>query len=536
MLLSLPSLLSLHSAQESKRALEYPKMPFQLNHIPSTLRVPKLFLVLSISTVLLIPCFWHRHIEAGDLGSHVYNAWLAQLIEQGKAPGLYIVRQYDNVLFDLMLFYLAKPFGLALAEKVATSLCVLVFFWSLVALTQAASRGTVISGGVPQDARSPWFLTPCFAMLTYGYIFHMGFLNYYLSLGLGCLGLAFVWNVPKNGLIAAAILSPMILLAHPLGFLWFLGAASYRLLFLRLGDRRKPILPAGTVAICLAARFIVAHHKGYEVEWREAPIWTLTGAGQFHVFGNRYAFFILAVAAIAIFSTILACLAAPERRTFWQDRHLLVELYVISFLATVILPENLHTDPTGGWIGALATRLTLVTAIFGLAFLASLPPRVWHLLAYSIPALIFFTFLYQDTLLLNRMEDNTRRLTEQLPFGTRVTSTVFAPNDYRTIYIHIPDRACVGHCWLVSNYEPSTKQFRLRVQQGSPVVTASVDDSEDMQSGTYDVQEEDLPLKQIYQCDARDLTQICIRDLAEDEKNGRLGYHPLSNPFFSQNP
>jgi hypothetical protein len=50
------------------------------------------------------------------------------------------------------------------------------------------------------------------------------------------------------------------------------------------------------------------------------------------------------------------------------------------------------------------------------------------------------------------------------------------------------------------------------------------------------VQDEDLPLKQIYQCKASDLTQICIRDLAEDEKNGRLGYHPVTNPFFSQNP
>ena len=36
----------------------------------------------SISVFLLIPCFWHRYIVAGDLDSHVYNAWLVQLIEQ----------------------------------------------------------------------------------------------------------------------------------------------------------------------------------------------------------------------------------------------------------------------------------------------------------------------------------------------------------------------------------------------------------------------------------------------------------------------
>jgi hypothetical protein len=499
-------------------------MPPQLNQDRSAAPIPNLFLALTISALLLAPCFWHRQIEAGDLGSHVYNAWLAQLIEQGKAPGLYLVRQYNNILFDLLLCYLAKPLGLLIAEKVATSICVMVFFWGLFAFTRAAS------------GRSPWFLAPCFAMLTYGYIFHMGFMNYYLSLGLGCIGLACVWNDRKNGLLAAAILAPVMLLAHPLGFFLFLGVALYRLLFLKIADDWKPALPLGAVAVCIATRLFVAQHKGYEVEWREAPIWTLSGAGQFHVFGSRYVFFTLIIAVLAIISTLLALVAAHNRGEFWNERRLLLELYVISFLATVILPENLHTDPSAGWIGALATRLTLVTAIFGLAFLASLPPRLWHLLAYSVVALVFFTFIYQDTAFLNRMEDNTRCLTEQLPFGTRVISTIFAPNDYRTIYLHIPDRACIGHCWLVSNYEPSTKQFRVRVQQGSPVVTASVDDSEDMQSGTYDVQEEDLPLKQIYQCDARDLTRICVRDLAEDEKNGRLGYHPITNPFFSQNP
>jgi hypothetical protein len=41
-----------------------------------------------------------------------------------------------------------------------------------------------------------------------------------------------------------------------------------------------------------------------------------------------------------------------------------------------------------------------------------------------------------------------------------------------------------------------------------------------MQSGTYEVQEEDLPLKQIYQCDAVDPTQVCIRDLIAGENNG----------------
>jgi hypothetical protein len=41
-------------------------------------------------------------IEASDLASHTYNAWLAQLIVRGQAPGLYVVSQATNVLSELL--------------------------------------------------------------------------------------------------------------------------------------------------------------------------------------------------------------------------------------------------------------------------------------------------------------------------------------------------------------------------------------------------------------------------------------------------
>src|SRR5271156_4710337 len=47
-------------------------------------------LLLAISAAVLAPVFWHRNIAAGDLGSHLYNAWLAQLIRHGYAPGLWL--------------------------------------------------------------------------------------------------------------------------------------------------------------------------------------------------------------------------------------------------------------------------------------------------------------------------------------------------------------------------------------------------------------------------------------------------------------
>ena len=34
--------------------------------------------------LLLIPCFWQSRLQMSDLESHIYNAWLAELIENGR--------------------------------------------------------------------------------------------------------------------------------------------------------------------------------------------------------------------------------------------------------------------------------------------------------------------------------------------------------------------------------------------------------------------------------------------------------------------
>jgi hypothetical protein len=479
----------------------------------------ELLLFFLISCLLLIPCFWHRHIEAGDLGSHVYNAWLAQLIEQGKAPGLYIVRQWNNVLFDLLLVNLAKMFGLVAAEKLTTSLCVLVFFWGVFLLMKAVS------------SQPPWFLTPLIAMLSYGLIFHLGFMNCYLSIGLACIGLSLLWEGHRSAVLAAGLLAPVVLLAHPMGFLLFLSVGAYRLLW-RSSPRWNWILPIAAISACFAAYWYLysLHLSVDQAQWRDEAWWQMTGLEQFHVFGEQYVIITRAVLLIVVVTTLLSLLRAKDLWSFWRERRVPLELYLVSFVAVVLMPENLHFDESAGWIGEIGTRLTLVVAIFGLCWLASLPARRWHFAAYAVVALVFFTFIYRDTAFLNRMEASAEAVTRPLPFGTRALATIHLPPDYSVPFVHIADRACIGHCFLFSNYEASTRQFRIRVQPGSPVVTTSVDDSDDMQSGLYDVQNEDLPLKQIYQCDGRDLALICIRDLAADEKNGRIGYNPLPTP------
>jgi hypothetical protein len=125
------------------------------------------------------------------------------------------------------------------------------------------------------------------------------------------------------------------------------------------------------------------------------------------------------------------------------------------------------------------------------------------------------------------LEANAETLVGDLPARTRVIVTARAPVDSRIAFIgHAIERACIGHCFSYANYEPASGEFRVRVRKGSPVATSSTDDAEDMAAGEYEVDDTDLPLKQIYQCDASDLTKLCIRDLAAGEVNGRVGYKP----------
>jgi branched-subunit amino acid ABC-type transport system permease component len=407
-----------------------------------------------------------------------------------------------------MLVNLAKMFGLGIAEKVAVSVCVLVFFWGVFLLVCVATR------------RRPWYLVPLLGMLTYGYVFYMGFMNFYLSIGLACVALASLWEGTKRGMRIALVLAPLILLAHPLGFIWLLGTGLYRLLWRRMKGRMEWILPVAAFGVGLVVRWYLMHHPELQPDWPERPFYQWNGLDQFWIFRPETRYLGMTVLLFALLATALDLFPWKRSDISWKERRLFPELYLVSFCLTSLLPEDLRPNENAGWIGVLVTRLTLVSAIFAICWLGTLRPRLWHLVVLFVCACVYFAFNYTDTGLISRMEENAQNITRNLPFGTRVLGVSSLPGEYRTGALHIIDRACIGHCFLYSNYEPSTRQFRVRVTEGSPVAVASVDDSEDMQFGSYDVQDDDLPLQQIYQCDPRDWTKLCIRELKAGEKNG----------------
>jgi len=474
------------------------------------------WLVFALSIAVLIPCFWHRRIEAGDLGSHVYNAWLAQLNQKGEAPGLYFSGQWNNILFDVTLLWLAKVFGFAAAQKIAVSICVLTFFWGVFAFVNGVSE------------QPPWMLTPCIGMLAYGYSFNMGFMNYCWSLGLACFALAMVWRARRVDWVGAAIFALLTYMAHPIGFLWLVGMLAYVKVREKMRGWWKVALPVAAASGFYAVYWYAMHRPALSADWDRGPFYLYNGADQLALYGKRYV-----VLAVVAFGFGVVCvgadfLAGQRERGSWKRFGLPFEWYAVAFCATALVPENLRPSPDAGWIGLLGSRLTTVSAICGLCFLGLLRPRKWLLAGFGACAAVFFVFLYQDTRWLNRLEANGEKIVDDLSPGTRVIVTLDAPQTSRIQFVHhAVERACIGHCFSYANYEPSSKEFRVRVREGSPVVTSSADTAEDMAAGEYDMDETDLPMKQIYQCDASDLTKLCIRDLkAGDDLNIDIGRKP----------
>jgi hypothetical protein len=474
--------------------------------------------VLGVSALVIVPCLWHRHIEAGDLGSHVYNAWLAQLIAKGQAPGLYVAPQWHNILFDVMLLQVANWFGFAAAEKIVVAICVLIFFWGAFAFVSAVT------------GRAPWTLTPCIAMLAYGYCFNMGLMNYYLSLGLGFLCLALVWRdgprVDARNWIPAVLLAALVMAAHPMGLLWVIGVVVYRLIRPALPGALKLVVPLAVVGACSALRWYVHRSTTILADFYNAEPFRAIGVGQLALYGTRYEFLATAALIFGIACFVLDAVVRLRDVGYWKPLEVPLELYLILFCLASFAPENVRFSVHSAWVGLLDSRLTAISAIVGLCVLGCMRARIWHLAGFGALAVIFFVFLHQDTGKLNRLESNAEALFSGVPTGTRVIPNIYAEPGSRIAFIvHIADRACVGRCFVYSNYEPSSNQFRVRIAKGgSWMASNSSNDANDMQGGGYEIQQNDLPAKLLYQCDRGDRTKLCLMDLAEGDTTGNADF------------
>jgi len=424
---------------------------------------------------------------------------LVQLIEKGDAPGLWIANQPTNVLFDFMLTSLGKIVPLLLAAKIAVALSVLLFFWSTFAFAASTS------------GRAPWALCAAIAMVSYGWTFNMGFLNYYLSVGLSFLGIAIIWKGNRWERLAVLILVPLIAIAHPIGLVWLGCASIYVFAFRYTSKRYRIVLFAAAALSLLALHFYLWRH--FLVSSKKHPFYLYSGFDQFALFGP--AFKLPAMALAGIFLVAIAVDFAKRLKTsggLGQTWSMVLQLYVLVFLAVTLLPDSIKLLQSQAPLSLLSARLTSISAVLICCLAGMILPRKWHYFAFAAPAMVFFCLLYLETARVNRIEDQADKLIATLPPMRHIAVTIPDEPHSRLTLEHVVDTACIHHCFTYGNYEASSGQFRVRGLPGNWFVTSDYSAAAEISAGTYTAQQSEMPMYQIYVCGSKDREErLCLR-------------------------
>ena len=487
---------SVASAHPTQQIAKAPETPVQ----PRLWREWRFLLFLSL---VLLPCLWQSRIQAGDLSSHLYNSWLALQIRSGAIHGVSIVPQWTNVAFDWLLTWLLASFGAALAQRIAISLAVLVFAGGAFVFIASAS------------GRRPWFLTPCVAVLAYGFAFHIGFFNFYFSLGICLWFLAAFWNGGIWQRTAALLLLPLAWLAHPLPVVWGVGSVAYLTLARRMAAKWRLLL----LLIAIAA-LVVLHQLlsgRYHTVWSPMQVFGVTGADQVFVYGRKY--------GIVLVGLLLLWLVWLRRLLKSSGRDLILQipaqLFVLTAAGVVLIPSRIDFPRYGHALVYVADRMSLVAGVLLCVVLAKLRVRRAELVALAAVSLTFFGFLYADSAWANRREDEIEALVKHdIQPGARVV--FYAPDRNMRLdpLAHVVDRACLGYCFSYADYEPSTRQFRIRADENNGIVVTSYNDVYQIATGNYVVRTQDIPLFQVEKC-SPGAQQYCVRELRAGQVNGQ---------------
>ena len=472
----------------------------------------ELLLVIGITALLLIPCFWLDHIEAGDLSSHVYNAWLATQIKSGTVPGLAVVLAWTNTLSDFALEALPRFMGAVWTERVVVGSAVLIFFWGTFCVVMVAI------------GRRPWLLAPCIAMLSYGLVFHLGFLNYYISTGLCLWIVALLWHPSRWRAMAALPLLALAVMAHFLPVAWATSVLIYLHLAWRVAPRRRIVmLIAGAAALGLvqAALTTLFPHR-----WSLAGLASLnglagiTGVEQVWLFGSKY----LLVAAGLLFIWCALFLERIDQGNFLSDP--VAQLWLLHLMAFIILPSAIQFPQYQHVLAYIPQRISLLGAVFLCMVVGGARHGRGITRLSALVATVFFMFLYLDNRAFNALENEITELVERLPPGQRVVAAITDSDTRLNAPLHVVDRACIGHCFSYGDYEPATAQFRVRIVGPNRVVAPTMAVVQEIEEGRHFVTPEEAPLYSVCWCDTPE-HPFCLRALHAGERTCSLSL-PIS--------
>jgi hypothetical protein len=419
------------------------------------------------------------------------------------------VPQTTNVLFDWLLSALSPLWGYSVAQRLAVSLAVLVFFWGAFAWL------TAVAG------RQPRHLTPLLAVLAYGWVFHAGFFNFYWSLGLCFCVMSLAWRGGPRRLAIAAPLVVLAWLAHNLPVVWMMAIGLYAFVAPRLTPRARAGVIGAVVLVFLAIH--VAMRNAIFINWYPRQLLFATGMEQAWIYTDKY---LLPVAALVVVTASMFVRAALK--TGWRAiaASIPLHLWALTALGVAILPTAV--SGRGINVAYISDRMSLASAICLCAVFAAVPLRAFERYALLATTLISFGFLYRDDRILNAFEDSLQSMVSRLPERSRVVSSVDDLSLHVIAVGHMIDRSCTGWCYSLANYEASSENFRLRALSPNPVVAATYEDSWRLQVGGYPVQPKDVPL---YEVTVNGSGELAVRILQVGEFTGHSNFKILPDLF-----
>ena len=452
-----------------------------------------LLLTAAISGVVLIPCFWHTHVESLDLPSHVYNAWLAVQTQAGKMPGLYVAPQVTNFLVDLLLERSLGWWGPDWAEHFVVALSVLTFFWGAFAFVQA------IVGSWP------WQVTPLLAMLAYGLVFRWGFLNFYFSLGLSLWAAFFVLSRLPLRWLWAAVFFCLAVAAHPLSAVWVVAVTLYLSWVPNFQIPQRWWIFGAAVGAIVAGCFLLS--RVYRCEWPRMDVHHIAtaatlGLSQIAVYGNSY-WILTGCLWLVCLPWAWRAVGVRRESSGRIPGDVVLQLLLLHVVVMIACPVLIYFPRYSAPFSVISVRVSLWTALMLCVFLSLVKPRAYQIAGLALIGLVFFGLSYRDEAKIVEVEDQLRAVVNSLPRGQHVVLALREESSHQGVptTIHLLDRSCVGRCWDFGNYEATSGQFRLRSRPFNPNLM-STRERDRFDAGQYVAPEQAIPLDRIHVCDS----------------------------------
>jgi hypothetical protein len=448
--------------------------------IPAWLRRHERLVVACVAAALVVPCIWQRHIESVDLPSHVYNAWLAWLVAHGQISGLKLVHPMTNVLADWILSAGFAAFGPAWAARILCVVAVEGFFWGAFRFASVVSR------------KNAWVMAPCLAMLSYGFVFYLGFMNFYLATACAMWMLAILWRFSLRRLLAASLLGVVGILGSPLPVAWAVCAIGYAYIARRVAGRGRLALLAAAAGSLIAVHFVLT--RVFVCEWSLDQVigpngaLFLTGVSQFDPFGLKYRLIGLGL----LLAWLRLVVERIDRASLALDP--LAQVLLLNIFAMAVLPSAIRFPGYAKDLQFIEPRVSFFAVIVLCVWLGAARHGIGITRFSSALALLYFVFLYADARALNRADAEITSLVSQLPPRQRVVASVEDSNAQSDGLFNVLGWACIGRCFDYGNYEPSTRVFRVQVTGPNQVVAPLVDTVLDIKYARHTVTAEEAPL------------------------------------------